>query len=78
MRRELGSYLRREVNGEGKQVIAELRFTSKSNVLIQLADMIVGSLARGYRTDKPDRHVYRELLSARIEDVWEFGQERRG
>ncbi|MFQ6133552.1 MAG: DUF3800 domain-containing protein [Armatimonadota bacterium] len=72
--RNLAAYLRRECNLPDARVVAQLRFARKGNVLIQLADMVVGSLARSYRPDKADSSAYRAILRPRIEDVWEFGE----
>lgn len=69
-KRELHAYLRAQL-GSGK--ISKLRFVnSKSDSLIQLADMSVGAIARSYRTDRvrPDR--WRTMLAPKIKDVWEF------
>lgn len=73
-RQRLVAYLRRECNVGRRRTVRELKFAPKRNVLIQLADMVVGSLARSYRADKPDSRAYRRLLAPRIEDVWEFGE----
>lgn len=72
--RNLGSYLRRECHHEGRAIIAKVRFAPKSNVLIQLADMVAGGLARSYRSDKADAQVYRQIIRARLEQVWELGE----
>lgn len=43
---------------------------SKSDLLIQLADMIVGAIARSYLTDKGDAKIYKELIKDKIELEW--------
>jgi hypothetical protein len=45
---------------------------SKSDVLIQLADMIAGSIRRSYEKDKTDSQKYKKLIQDKIEDEWEF------
>ena len=76
LRQELGTYLRRELNTPGRRVIREVKFVPKreNNALLQLADMATGAIARSYLEGKPDRHAYRDLLTPRLEDVWEFGR----
>jgi hypothetical protein len=75
LKRELGSYLRRECNAEGGRIIRELKFVPKRqhNVLMQLADIVTGSVARSYREDKTDRWEYRRVLGSKLK-VWEFGK----
>ena len=45
---------------------------SSRDLLIQLADMVVGAIARSYRSDRPDKDAWRRMLAKRIDDVWEF------
>ena len=45
---------------------------SKENVLIQLVDMIAGSIRRSYEEDKNDKHIYKEIIKKHIEDEWQF------
>jgi hypothetical protein len=71
-RAELGAYLRRECNTQELRIIDELKSGPKSNVLIQLADMVASGLALSYRPAKTDAGVYRKILLPRIEDVWEY------
>jgi hypothetical protein len=72
------TYLRRECRKDGLEVFREVRFVPKRerNVLVQLADMVTGGIARSYRLDKKDRDLYRRALEARLQDVWEFGRPR--
>lgn len=66
------TYLRREVNARSSK-IAKVRFVdSGTNVLIQLADLVAGSILRTTQPDKTDRDDYMKLLDERIEDVWHF------
>ncbi|MBI4826133.1 MAG: DUF3800 domain-containing protein [Nitrospirae bacterium] len=77
-KRALSSYLKRELNlhkAVNDKVIHDLRFVdSKRNVLIQLADMVTGAINRKYSSDKADSSVYIDIISNRIEDIWEFGR----
>ena len=45
---------------------------SKSNVLVQLADMVAGSINRAQNKKKKDRDIYRNIIKKRIEDEWTF------
>ncbi|MDO8610392.1 MAG: DUF3800 domain-containing protein [bacterium] len=45
---------------------------SKENVLIQMADMIVGSIRRSYDQEKTDKEVYKKIIQKHIEDEWRF------
>ncbi len=73
--RRMVSYLRRECNTPDCRVFRDIRFVPKNhnNVLLQLADMVTGSIARTYREDKKDRWDYRKLIAAKL-NVWEFGR----
>ena len=69
-RQNLNAALRRRL-GEG--VIKDVRFKeSHRDVLIQLADMCAGAVARSYRTDRKDPWRWRTMLSPRLDDIWNF------
>ncbi len=58
-----------------KQVFKDLKFVdSTKNVLIQLADMVTGTINRRYNKDKTDCNHYIEIIRERIEDIWDFGR----
>jgi hypothetical protein len=66
------TYLRREVNSRSKK-IARVRFVnSHTNTLIQLADLVAGSILRSTQANKTDHNDYVKILNKRIEDVWYF------
>lgn len=70
-RQNLNSALRRKL-GEG--VIRDVRFKdSHRDVLVQLADMCAGAIARSYREDRDNAHRWRRMLGRRLNDVWVFG-----
>lgn len=72
-KREITRYLRRELNKRENRVFQKLQFVdSKSNVLIQLADMIAGAIHRRYEYKKTDAKIYYAAVKKRIEDLWEF------
>ncbi len=45
---------------------------SKGNVLVQLADMIAGSINRAQNKKKRDNDVYINIIKKHIEDEWYF------
>ncbi len=73
--KQMVTYLRKECKRQGLHVFRDIKFVRKAegNVLVQLADMVTGGIARTYRKDKKDRFTYRKLLAPRVDDVWEFG-----
>ena len=69
-KRELGTYLRRHL---GATKLKKLSFSNSANDrLVQLADMCTGAIARSYRADRSDAYQWRDMLHAKIDDVWEF------
>jgi len=53
--------------------IKDVRFkNSHSDVLVQLADMCAGAIARSYRTDRRNHDRWRKVLAPRIDDIWNF------
>ncbi len=70
-KRELGAYLRRESKS---WKIANVKFSeSHRDSLIQLADMVVGAIARSYRQDdRSDHDRWRKMLSGKIQNVLDF------
>lgn len=69
-KRELVGYLRRSLS-KGK--IADVRFVdSRSNTLIQLADMVSGAIARSYREDRQSPGRWRAKLRGKLANVWDF------
>lgn len=76
-RRELHSYLRTQLQStrDGDPILEDVRIVdSRNNVLIQLADMVAGTLRRHAEQQKKDAVQYRALIEKRIEDVWNFGR----
>lgn len=74
-RRELFTYLRWQLKTSRPEnpIIKDVRMVnSHSDVLVQLADMIAGTIRRFAEQQKSDAIVYRKLIEKRIEDVWEF------
>lgn len=77
MNRELRTYLRQELNCEVR-IIHDTKFLdSRLSPMIQLADMVAGSVARSYRADKRDSGQLRRILRPCLQDVWDFGLKRK-
>lgn len=69
-KKELSGYLRRHT---ARGAIRSVRFSdSRSDRLIQLADMCTGTIARSYRENRSDADRWRQMLAPRIENIWEF------
>ena len=72
-RRNFISYLRKQLNSDQKRIMDECKLLdSKQNVLIQLADMIAGSIYRSYQVEKTDHLIYKRIIQKCIEDEWKF------
>lgn len=72
-RRNFLSYLRKELNTKNRKIMKNCQLIdSKSNVLIQMADMICGSIRRFYDDKKLDRSIYKQIIKKHIVDEWLF------
>lgn len=72
-RKSFISYLRRELNGSEKKILHNCKLIdSKNDVLIQLADMVAGTIHRSYQKDKNDAKIYKKIIKKLIEDEWNF------
>lgn len=73
-KKAMTSYLRRELNHDvSNKIMENLKFVdSKKDVLIQLADMVVGSIRRSFEEDKTDQKIYKDIIKGRIEDEWKY------
>ena len=66
------TYFRQQVTGKNK-IISKMKFVnSKNDNLIQLADMVAGSIFRSAHSSKNDSQVYLKTIQKRIEDIWRF------
>jgi hypothetical protein len=71
--REFRRSLKLALGRRGSNAINDVRFRdSRGDVLVQLADMCAGAIARSYRVDRPDHRRWGEMLRPRINDVWDF------
>ena len=72
-RKNFFTYLRRELNSDEKKIMRNCKMVdSKSNVLVQLADMVAGSINRAENKDKKDNKDYKKIIKNHIEDEWRF------
>ena len=72
-RKKFLTYLRKQLNSKQQKVISNITLVdSKSNVLIQLADMVAGTIRRYKEGEKEDAIKYWLKIKNRIEDCWEF------
>jgi hypothetical protein len=72
-RKSFLSYLRRELNGNNVKIMKQCKLVdSQSDVLIQMADMIAGSINRSYNLTKSDRSIYKSIFKKHIIDEWKF------
>lgn len=72
-RKSFLNYLQRELNNGDKKIIKKCRLVdSKGDVLIQMADMVAGSINRSYNKDKSDATKYKSVISNHIENIWNF------
>lgn len=70
IRNELRTYLSRELDNKKNNIFADLKFVdSRENILIQLADMIAGTIASYYKNQNKE---LLKLIKKRVEDIWEF------
>lgn len=72
-RKHIKTYIRKELNNNGKNVIKDFRIadSSKDN-LIQLADIIVGSIHRFIVAEKTDSREYINTIKSKIVELKEL------
>jgi len=66
------SYLRKEI-GSGK-ILKYRLIDSKKDNLIQLADMVVGAIARSYNENRKNNNQWLNILRkhGKIQNIWPF------
>ncbi|MDP2637655.1 MAG: DUF3800 domain-containing protein [Candidatus Levybacteria bacterium] len=70
IRDNLRVYLSRELDNRSNHIFEDLKFVdSKTNVLIQFADMVAGAIGSYYKNKDKGLMAF---LKKRIEDIWEF------
>lgn len=66
------TYFKQQANPRGG-VIKDMKFVnSKNDNLIQLADMVAGSILRTTQPSKTDSNEYLKVIKKRVEDIWYF------
>jgi hypothetical protein len=71
--REFRLMLQKSLRRQAGDRVKSIAFSnSKNDLLVQLADMCAGAIARSFRMDRPDRRRWRQMLRPRIDDVWIF------
>jgi hypothetical protein len=72
-RRNFLTYLRKELNTGQRKIMNHCRLVdSKDNVLIQMADMIAGTIRRSYDENKKDGLALKKIIKKHIQDEWPF------
>ena len=72
LRDQLRVYLSRELDNKKRGVFKDLKFVdSRQNTLVQLADMVAGSIFASY-SGKDKKYLATLKRSRRVEDIWEF------
>jgi len=72
-RKKFLTYLRKELNSRQEKVVNNLRLVdSKTNQLIQMADMIAGTIRRYKEAEKADAQKYWKIIEPKIQDYWDF------
>ncbi|MEX0918662.1 MAG: DUF3800 domain-containing protein [Candidatus Paceibacterota bacterium] len=72
-RRNFLTYLRKQLNSDNKKIMSQCRLVdSKTNVLIQMADMITGTIRRSYDEDKKDGVNLKKIIGKHLQDEWRF------
>lgn len=72
-RRKFFTYLRQELNNSNKKVMENCKMIdSKTDVLIQMADMIAGSINRAQNKEEKNYDSYRNKIRKKIENEWYF------
>jgi len=67
------TYLRKALRQHGVEKCKIGFVDSRKDVVVQLADIIVGSIARSYNKNKPDHSDYLQLLETKIKWIKEIG-----
>ncbi len=77
-RRNFFAYLRRELNSSEKKIMRNCRMVnSKNDVLVQMADMVAGSINRAQSKNKLDHKKYINIIKNNFEDIWRFKQQKK-
>jgi len=70
--KEIKTFLRQSLREHGVYDSRIYLVDSRKNSLIQLTDIVVGSVARSYKKEKTDSQTYLNALGDKIVDIYEF------
>ena len=68
------TYLRQALRQHGVEKCKISFVDSRKDVIIQLADIVAGSIARSYDKEKTDHSDYLRLLDLKVKDIYEIWQ----
>jgi hypothetical protein len=69
-------YFRKSVNVDERKIV-DIRYAdSKENMLIQLADLIAGSIFRSTQTNKTDHDEYLKIIRKRVGVIYNYEENR--
>jgi hypothetical protein len=71
-KRQTIAYFRKAVNRQNYKIADFDYADSKKTDLVQLADLVAGSIYRSMQTDMTDHTDYLEILRPRIDEIWDF------
>ncbi|MEK7587052.1 MAG: DUF3800 domain-containing protein [Patescibacteria group bacterium] len=72
-RKSFTAYLRKQLNSNQRKIIQDCKLVdSRSSVLVQLADIVAGSIRRSYDEDKSDKNIYKKVIQKHTIDEWQF------
>ena len=72
-RKSFLTYLRRELSLAEKPILKHCKIVdSRGNVLIQMADMVAGTIRRSYDDLRGDAKIYKAIIKKHIQDEWQF------
>ncbi|MFA6004888.1 MAG: DUF3800 domain-containing protein [Patescibacteria group bacterium] len=72
-RTQLSTYLRQHLNSTNNTVMKNIRFRDSSkDVLVQMADMIAGTIRRYFDKMTEDWNIYRKIIKSKEKDIWVF------
>lgn len=78
-KRSFKTYLNKELNIVGNKKFTDFKFVdSKKDVLIQMSDMVCGSIRKYYETNNKDKNIstkdrnYKNIIKSHIINEWDF------
>jgi hypothetical protein len=71
-KRQTIAYFRKAVNKRDYKIADFDYADSKKTDLVQLADLVAGSIYRSMQTDMTDHADYLKILKPRVDEIWDF------